>query len=93
MLEKDLERKCGKVAKELGCLFWKFTSPGTTGVPDRILVGPGGVVIFVELKTAKGRISPKQQVQMDKLRQRGAKVWLIREFEMFKEYLDEAMSA
>ena len=93
MLEKELERKCGKYAKELGCLWWKFTSPGTTGVPDRILIGPNGFIVFVELKSIKGKISPKQDVQMRKIMQRGSDVWLIREFEMFKDLIDEAMSA
>lgn len=50
MLEKDIEAKLNKPVRELGGLCLKFTSPGYTGVPDRIVLLPGGVVRFVETK-------------------------------------------
>ena len=54
-LERDVEAELGKRLKALGCLFWKFVSPGTSGVPDRIVLTPTGAVYFVELKAAGGR--------------------------------------
>ena len=55
MIESELEKKLGKQLKDLGCLYFKFISPGNTGVPDRLIILPGGCVIFVELKTESGR--------------------------------------
>ena len=45
MLERELEAWCRKQAGVAGCLLLKWTSPGTAGVPDRILIGPGGVFL------------------------------------------------
>ena len=38
MLEKQIEKYFTDKLKELGCIVWKFTSPGTAGVPDRIVI-------------------------------------------------------
>lgn len=53
MKEQKLERRLVDVITAAGGLCWKFTSPGTAGVPDRICVLDGHIV-FVELK-APGR--------------------------------------
>ena len=36
MLEKQVEQKLVAAVKSKGGVCWKFTSPGTAGVPDRI---------------------------------------------------------
>ena len=61
-LEKEIERKLiAIVAKYSGnCLKW--VCPGWAGVPDRIILLPGGTVIFVELKRPEGgRFSSMQK--------------------------------
>ena len=62
-LEKVIERKLRDGVKKLGggaqCL--KFESPGTSGVPDRMILLPGGRVVFVALK--EGTVSTPEQVQ------------------------------
>lgn len=52
MLEKEVEKKLRTGVKKLGngALCLKFESPGFTGVPDRLILLPGGKVIFAELK-------------------------------------------
>ena len=45
-IEKHLIRK----AQVRGGACLKFTSPGTAGVPDRIVILPGGKIGFAELK-------------------------------------------
>ena len=54
MLEKEIERRMGEIIKNRGGLFYKFI--GLVGAPDRIVIIPGGRVIFVELKTDIGQL-------------------------------------
>ncbi|MCK0528896.1 VRR-NUC domain-containing protein [Veillonella sp. KGMB01456] len=72
--EKEIEKRLTIKLKELGCLVYKFISPNNAGVPDRIVIYPGGRVDFIELKTLSGRLSPLQAAQIDKLKRKGANV-------------------
>ena len=45
---------------------------------DRLVVMPGGVVIFVELKSDTGRLSPQQKVQLKRLMDLGQAVEVVR---------------
>lgn len=81
MLERDIERHLGEMLRAMGCLYWKFESPGNIGVPDRIVVIPGGFVIFAELKAEDGRLSALQNQKIDQLRARGADVRVIKGWE------------
>lgn len=74
MLEKDIEKRLNKELKNLMCLNYKFISPGNSGVPDRIVISPSGVVIFVELKTQTGKKTTLQMAQISKLRGHNQKV-------------------
>ncbi|GAX46790.1 hypothetical protein RsY01_370 [Lactococcus reticulitermitis] len=48
-LENDVEKRLINKVKALGGITFKFTSPSTKGVPDRIIIY-GGQTVFVELK-------------------------------------------
>ena len=83
MRESTFEAKFGKMVKRLGGLSYKWVSPGNAGVPDRIVFFPPGTWIgealvegiwFVELKSTKGKLTPRQVHQHDLLRQRMARV-------------------
>ena len=50
MREKMIESRLVQEVQSRGGLCWKFTSPGTDGVPDRIVLMPGGKIAFVEVK-------------------------------------------
>lgn len=75
MREAEIERWLGK---RVPGMYLKFVSPGDAGVPDRILILPGGRIIFIELKTARGQLSPLQTYQILRLREMGAEVRVIR---------------
>lgn len=60
-LERDIEKKLVQGVKRLGGLCLKWVSPGNSGVPDRIVLMPGGKAIFVELKRPGGREGALQQ--------------------------------
>lgn len=60
-LEKEIERKLVAMVKRHGGRCLKWVCPGWSGVPDRILLLPGGHVYFVETKIQKGgRLSSLQ---------------------------------
>lgn len=61
-LEKEIERKLVGLVKQTGGLCLKWVCPGWAGVPDRIVLLPGGKLIFVELKRPKGGRLSKQQI-------------------------------
>ena len=52
--EKDIEAKLVQMVRAHGGLCPKWVCPGWAGVPDRIILLPGGRVIFAELKRPKG---------------------------------------
>lgn len=89
MPESEIERKLGKEIKKLGGLYYKFMSPNLPGVPDRIVIMPGGRVIFVELKTEIGRLSNIQKWVIEEMRQRGADVRVIKGWPAARAFLDE----
>lgn len=74
MREKTIEKWLREGCDRLGLLAMKFTSPGNDGVPDRLVICPDGRVLFVELKTDTGRLSPIQAWQHKRMRKVGAKV-------------------
>ena len=71
MKESEIERVLVEEVKRLGGRAYKWTSPGNDGVPDRIVFLPDTRVIFVELKTDTGRLSPLQKIQIDRLKKSG----------------------
>lgn len=60
MIERDIERYLVLRAKEAGGKAYKWTSPGNSGVPDRIVMLPGGRVAFAELKAPGKKPTPLQ---------------------------------
>jgi hypothetical protein len=72
MMEKQIESHLVKKVKEIGGVAYKFVSPANRGVADRIVCLPDGGVVFVELKSATGKLSPLQEEfakDMQRLRQ------------------------
>lgn len=72
MNEKSVEARLRDGVKALGGVAYKWSSPGNAGVPDRIVVLPGGVVHFVELKREDGKPTKMQQRQLARLWALGA---------------------
>ena len=89
MREANIEQRLRLRLQKMGCLVYKFVSPGNDGVPDRIVVTPTGEVIFVELKTARGNLRPEQKVQIRKLSRNRARVVVIRGKEEADNFIRE----
>ena len=93
MRERDIEKWLRRQVESLGGLAFKFTSPGNDGVPDRLAVLPGGLIYFIELKTDRGRLSPLQVWQQDRLRQLGVNVAVIKGMDEAVEFIEEVRDA
>lgn len=91
MLEKEIERRMCTLIKNRGGLAYKFTSPNSRGVPDRIIVTPLGSVWFVELKTLTGKLTEIQRKQISELQKRGANVRVVYGWDEAKSFVEEVM--
>lgn len=77
MLERDVERYLVKRIKDAGGKAYKWVSPGNSGVPDRIVILPGGRVAFVELKAPGEKPRALQEAQMRVLEKLGCLVLVV----------------
>lgn len=77
MRERGIEAYLRDQIKRLGGIAYKFVSPGNAGVPDRIVLLPGGRVVFVELKAPGKQPTPLQLRQQKRIRNLGFQVLVI----------------
>ena len=77
MLEKTIEHKFVTEVKRVGGLALKFVSPGFDGVPDRLVLLPGGRLGFVEVKAPGKRPRPLQLARHRLLRRLGFNVYVL----------------
>ena len=77
MREKQIEQKLIKAVKDKDGLALKFTSPGFAGVPDRLILLPGGRAVFAEVKAPGCRLRPLQNRRKIQLETLGFKVYVI----------------
>jgi len=78
MRERDIEAYLRVKVKALGGTAYKFVSPGHAGVADRLVLLPGGVVWFIEVKAPGGKLSPLQMLfgrRMEELGMNYRVVW------------------
>ena len=61
-MERDIEKALGRMVGKHGGHCLKWVCPGWAGVPDRIVLLPGGTVIFVELKRPNGGTRAPMQI-------------------------------
>lgn len=76
MRETLIEQHLVRLAREAGGMALKWTAPGFTGVPDRLVFLPGGLTALVETKTAGGELSARQQLVHRQLAAIGHRVWV-----------------
>ena len=89
MREKTIETKLVQAVRAKGGLAPKFTSPGFDGVPDRLILLPGGKVAFIELKAPGKTPRPLQGRRKRQLEALGFSVYCIDRPEQIETVLQE----
>lgn len=93
MQEKIIEKHLADAVRQSGGLATKFTSPGFDGMPDRIVLLPGGHIGFVEVK-APGKVPrPLQEARHRLLRQLGFRVYVLDNISQIGGILNEIRTA
>ena len=92
MDEKKLENRFRRKVQKLGGRALKFTVPGKRGMPDRIILLPGGKVWFAELKAPGKRLQPLQEKRAAELRTMGFPVYKIDSDEAIDAFLAEFLA-
>ena len=80
--EKDIELNLIKQVKAAGGIAYKFVSPGRIGVPDRIVLLPGGEIIFVECKAPGAKPRASQVREHQRIRALGGRVVVIDSYDL-----------
>ena len=87
--EKQIEQKLASEVKRRGGIAPKFVSPGFDGMPDRIILLPGGRIAFAELKAPGKKPRRLQYARHRLLRKLGFRVYVIDNPEQIGGVIDE----
>lgn len=93
MREKIIEQHLVKAVKNSGGIAPKLVSPGFDGMPDRLVLLPGGKIGFVEVKAPGKEPRPLQVSRHGLLRRLGFKVYVLDAPEQIGGILDEIRTA
>ena len=75
MKESIIEARLRKAVERAGGKCMKWVCPGHTGVPDRIIIMPGGRVYFAETKAPGEKERARQEYVQRKLKELGFTVF------------------
>lgn len=93
MREKIIEQHLVKGVKNSGGIAPKLVSPGFDGMPDRLVLLPGGKIGFVEVKAPGKEPRTLQVARHGLLRRLGIKVYVLDAPEQIGGILDEIRTA
>lgn len=93
MKEKQIEQKLVKAVRSMGGIAPKLVSPGYAGMPDRIVLLPGGHIGFVEVKAPGCSPRPLQLARHGQLRELGFTVCVLADEKQIGEVLDDIRSS
>jgi len=91
MSESKLEKRLVSEVKRIGGRAPKWTSPGNRGVPDRLVILPGGRTIYVEMKAPGKPLEPLQVRWAKILRNMGHQVYKIDSNDDIDKFINEVM--
>ena len=89
MREKQIEQKLVKAGKAEGGMCPKLVSPGTDGMPDRMVLLPEAHIGFVEVKAPGKKPRAIQERRHEQLRELGFQVSVLDDPEQIPGILKE----
>ena len=89
MREKQVEQKLVQAVKLAGGMCPKLVSPGTDGMPDRLVLLPGCRIGFVEVKAPGKEPRPLQTQRHRQLRALGFPVFVLDDLEQVPQIVKE----
>lgn len=89
MREKAIEQKLVSAVRRSGGIAPKLVSPGFDGMPDRMVLMPGGCIAFVEVKAPGEKPRPLQLSRHRLLRRLGFRVYVLDDAEQIETILRE----
>ena len=89
MREKAIELQLVRAVKQSGGICPKLVSPGTDGMPDRLVLLPGAHIGFVEVKAPGKKPRQLQERRHKELRDLGFQVFVLDDPEQIPGILKE----
>lgn len=89
MRESELEKKFRERVRQAGGKAYKFVSPGNDGVPDRLVILPGGRIGFVELKRPGEKPRKQQKLRMAEFESMGCYTAVVDNIESIEGVIEE----
>jgi len=93
MREQEIELQLVRAVKKMGGRAVKFMSPGFDGMPDRLVLLPGGKCGFVEVKAPGKKPRALQLVRHEMLKSWGFKVYVLDAIGQIEEIINDIHSA
>lgn len=88
MREKDIEIYLIEQCKKQNIEALKFEVRNRRGMPDRILLIPGGEAVFVEVKAPGKKPRPLQIKRMKDLKRLGFKTYVVDSYKKIDEMIE-----
>ena len=85
--EKKIEEYLRQRVVAIGGKAYKLESPGSVGMPDRLVCIPGLAPIFAEVKAPGKTVRPNQAVRIRELIRLGQSVWVVDSKELVDEFI------
>ena len=89
MREKQVEKELVAAVRRVGGICPKLISPGFDGMPDRMILLPGAIIAFVEVKAPGRKPRPLQLRRHEQLRALGFRVYVLDDPERIPALLRE----
>ncbi len=78
MTEQQIQSKRIKELESIGYYVVKLIKTNKNGIPDLIAIPPDSDVLFVEVKTPKGKTSKLQEYRLEELKKHGVRTEIYR---------------
>lgn len=89
--EKVIEKRLNAEVKSLGGWSLKLLCQFVTGLPDRLVLLPGGVIFFAEIKSTGKKPTTIQRLVHERLRRLGFRVEVIDSLDSLYKVLDSLL--